>query len=119
VVYRPYTTIKYVVIGAIIATLLGSNLSLDLAFASSGRDLSEEERESGFYNENDYLKSQSQSQRSPVNPDFAPDYDCLFDTFQLKCIPGSEHLEMCSIKYRTDSDQKMMILSKPNNFILL
>lgn len=70
-VYRPYTTIKYVVIRAIIAILLGSNLSLDLAFASSGRDLTEEEQESGFYNEKDYLKSQSQ--RSPVSPDFAPE----------------------------------------------
>ena len=28
--------------------------------------------------------------RPPINPDFAPDYSCLFDTFQLKCIPGSE-----------------------------
>lgn len=32
----------------------------------------------------------SQRQRPAINPDFNPDYSCLFDVFQLKCIPGSE-----------------------------
>jgi hypothetical protein len=77
-----------IIIGAIIATLLGPNLSLDVVFASSERDLVEEERESGFYYENGYVKGQSD--RPPINPDFDPDYDCLFDTFLLKCVPGSE-----------------------------
>jgi hypothetical protein len=40
-------TLKYVVIGTIIATLLASDINI--ISASSGRDLTEEERESGFY----------------------------------------------------------------------
>src|SRR5919106_2747615 len=32
----------------------------------------------------------SKDQRAAINPDFDPDHNCLFDTFQLKCIPGSE-----------------------------
>jgi hypothetical protein len=24
-----------------------------------------------------------------INPDFDPDYSCLFDTYQDKCVPGS------------------------------
>jgi hypothetical protein len=30
------------------------------------------------------------SGRPAINEDFKPDYSCLFDTFQLECIPGSE-----------------------------
>jgi hypothetical protein len=28
--------------------------------------------------------------RPPINPDFDPDYSCLFDVYQVQCIPGSE-----------------------------
>jgi hypothetical protein len=48
----------------------------------------EEERESGFYNENGYVKGQNN--RPQINLEFAPDESCLFDVFQLKCIPGSQ-----------------------------
>ena len=32
----------------------------------------------------------SHSARPPINPDFNPDESCLFDVYQLKCIPGAE-----------------------------
>lgn len=28
--------------------------------------------------------------RPAINPEFDPDYSCLFDVFQTKCIPGSQ-----------------------------
>jgi len=65
-------TIKYV-IGAIIAMLISSS---QMAAASSE-----------FTGDN---FEASQSNRPPINPDFDPDYSCLFDTYQAKCIPGSE-----------------------------
>jgi hypothetical protein len=89
IVYKMYMTLKYVIMIGIIATAL---LMPDVtnAFASDNEPrhlFTEEERESGFYNENGYVKGQSN--RPPINPEFDPDYDCLFDVFQLKCIPGS------------------------------
>lgn len=47
----------------------------------------EKEHEGGYYHENGYTIS-SQSARPAINPDFAPYVNCLFDTFQFKCIPG-------------------------------
>ena len=32
----------------------------------------------------------NQDQRPAINPDFAPDESCLFDAYQLKCVPGAE-----------------------------
>lgn len=66
-------TYRYALILVVIASMsLAIPLNaLDLAFASSGRDLTEEERESGLYNEKGYVRSQSQ--RAAINPDFAPD----------------------------------------------
>ena len=46
------------------------------------------QNENGMYQENGYVKPKSN--RPPTNPDFNPDYSCLFDVFQLKCIPGSQ-----------------------------
>lgn len=76
-------TIKYVVIGILIATLLTPTIS----GIASGRDLTDNERESGFYGEMGYVL---QTSRPAINPDFAPDRSCLFDVYQLHCIPGSE-----------------------------
>lgn len=76
--------IKYVAIGTIIAILLTPTMHV---FASVSRELTQEERKSGFYSEeNGYPK---QSDRPAINPDFDPDEDCNI-AYELKCIPGSE-----------------------------
>jgi hypothetical protein len=31
-----------------------------------------------------------QRNREAINPDFSPDQSCLFDTYQDKCVPGSQ-----------------------------
>ena len=66
-------TLKYVVIGTIIATLLGS---AQIATASSD-----------FAGDN--FKAYKPD-RPAINPDFSPDESCLFDVYQLRCIPGAE-----------------------------
>ncbi|MGH9926622.1 MAG: hypothetical protein ACREAS_08165 [Nitrososphaera sp.] len=92
-------TTKYVVmIGIMAVTLLMPNV----AFASTigGRDLTEKERESGMYNEDGYTLSQSS--RPAINPDFDPDESCLFDVFQVQCIPGSQ--QECSEDFGNNDD---------------
>lgn len=77
-------------IGIMVVTLLMPNVVLASYDDNEPREpFTEEERESGFYHENGYAIS-SQRNRPAINPDFAPDYSCLFDVYQLKCIPGSE-----------------------------
>lgn len=48
---------------------------------------SESKSESGFTGDN--FKAYHAG-RPPINPDFNPDYSCLFDVYQVQCIPGSE-----------------------------
>jgi hypothetical protein len=78
-------TTKIVMIGMMImiTTLAVPNV----AYASMQQDLSEEERESGFYDEEGYpLNTQD---RPVVNPAFDPDEDCNL-AYELKCLPGAE-----------------------------
>lgn len=75
--------LKYVIIGAIIAELFTPTMYV---FASVSKELTQEERESGFYDE----KGQPIYEGRPaVNPDFDPDEDCNI-AYELKCIPGSQ-----------------------------
>jgi hypothetical protein len=80
-------TIKYVIIGIIIAT----SLIPGTVFASLNEPrepFTEGERESGFYNKGGYLLGKSN--RPAINPDLDIDEDCKFDAYQIKCQPGSE-----------------------------
>ena len=52
------------------------------------RDLTDKERESGFYRENGSVISNTK-ERPAINPDFAPDRSCDLK-WELKCIPGRE-----------------------------
>ena len=79
--------LKGIIIGAIIVILLIST-STSTAFASVSRELSEKERESGFYTESGSPKYNKD--RPAINPDFDPDKSCLFDILQDKCDPGTE-----------------------------
>lgn len=77
-----------VIIGIIATALLMPNITNAFAGDNEPRDpFTEKERESGFYHENGYLKSQRN--RPTINPDFDLDYSCLFDVYQVQCTPGS------------------------------
>jgi hypothetical protein len=79
----------YISIIIVLAILTVMATVVDTLPAIAGRrDLNQEERESVMYQDNGYVKSQSN--RPAINPDFDPDRSCLFDTFQLRCIPGSQ-----------------------------
>lgn len=76
-------------IGIMAATLLIPNTVFTNASLNEPREeLTDEERESGLYNEEGYLSAKHT--RPPINPDFDPDESCKFDSFQIRCQPGSE-----------------------------
>ena len=100
-------TLKYVVVGAIITTLLTSGLTVEVnasmdnrsatdytCFFDSGRPGCEPvvytaENITAEIDKPDFATNSKQD-RPAINPDFDPDESCDFNTFQLKCIPGSE-----------------------------
>jgi hypothetical protein len=45
--------------------------------------------QSGFFTEREFVV-QPKSNRPAINEDFDPDRSCMFDAYQLKCIPGAE-----------------------------
>jgi hypothetical protein len=53
----------------------------------SNEDFTEEERESGFYDETGFVLDTDL--RPAINPDLDPDEDCNLQ-YELKCIPGSQ-----------------------------
>ena len=81
--------------GSILTFLVGA--LLPNAYASEG--ISEEEKESGFYNENGFPKYTHD--RPAINPDFAPDEDCNI-AYELKCVPGTD--QKCPEGYNGGDD---------------
>lgn len=75
-----------VIIEVIIATLLTPTMYVSASV--NQEELSEEERESGFYNDTRGSPKYTQD-RPAINPDFAPDENCNF-AYELHCIPGSQ-----------------------------
>jgi hypothetical protein len=55
-------------------------------FANVSQELSEEERESGFWGERDFVTHD----RPAINPDFVPNESCNLDVYQIQSIPESE-----------------------------
>jgi hypothetical protein len=54
------------------------------------------------------------SQRPAINPNFDPDYSCLFDITQLKCIPGSE--QKCPDNFKTNDDDRCIPLNESGDW---
>lgn len=81
--------VSVIMIGFLIGTVNISGIAAAFGSQDPDRELTEKERESGFFNEEGYVNS-VQFTRPPTNPDFDPDESCLFDAFQLKCVPGSQ-----------------------------
>lgn len=60
----------------------------------------QEEKVSGLYTEEGYLLGKSN--RPAINPDLDVDEDCKFDSYQIKCQPGSE--QECPWRPGTNED---------------
>jgi hypothetical protein len=71
------------------------------------------EAQNGMYNENGYVLRHSD--RPPINPDFDPDYSCLFDVYQLKCIPGSD--QKCPEGFGSNDDATCFALNENGDWI--
>jgi hypothetical protein len=89
-------TIKIVMIGAIVMIILISSIS---NVSASARELTQDERESGFYNERGSPKYDQD--RPAINPDFAPDEECNLG-YYLKCLPGTA--QECPEGYHNGED---------------
>ena len=76
---------KLIIVALVIVTSV-SAIPSNTVFASVSKELSEEERESGFYTEGGLPFHEG---RPAINPDFAPDESCNI-AYELKCIPGIE-----------------------------
>lgn len=74
--------LKGIIIGAIVMVLLCSS-QIAVAFGSN-----EEEKDDNDDNNNPFQTS-IHANRPAINPDFAPDEDCVYDVSQIHCIPGS------------------------------
>jgi hypothetical protein len=64
--------------------------------------------ENGMYNEDGYVILERD--RPAINPNFNPDYSCLFDVYQLKCIPGSE--QECPKNFGNNEDSTYFPLDR-------
>ena len=84
----------------------GTNDSSSSSVSSSS---SESESESGFFTERGFVV-QSQSDRPAVNQDFNPDRSCMFDAFQLKCIPGAD--QECPEGFGNNDDSTCFFIHK-------
>ena len=73
-----YNTILYIVY-ILLITVIILLIPTASVFATSSESEFFDEDGNVLYTDN----------RPAINEDFAPDYSCLFDAFQLKCVPGS------------------------------
>jgi hypothetical protein len=92
-VYNNYMSLEISVIKGIVMSIFMSS-TIATAYASTSianEDYTEEERESGFYDEEGYVMDTEL--RPAINPDFDPDEDCNL-AYKLKCIPGLQ--QKCS-----------------------
>ena len=64
------------------------NLSSSSSSSSSKSESGSTSSHSGFFTEHGFVV-QSQSDRPAVNENFNPDRSCMFDAYQLRCIPGA------------------------------
>ena len=53
--------------------------------------------------------------RPPINPDFDPDYSCLFDVYQEQCIPGSE--QECPENFGNNDDSTCFPLDENGDWV--
>ena len=93
----------------------GTNESSSLSASSSSSE-SESESESsssqsksGFFTERGFVV-QPKSDRPVINEDFNPDRSCMFDAYQLRCIPGAD--QVCPEGFGNNDDSTCFLFHK-------
>jgi hypothetical protein len=67
------------------------------------------QNQSGFFTEGGSVVH-SKSDRPAINEDFNPDKSCMFDAYQLRCIPGAE--QECPEGFGNNDDSTCFFLHK-------
>jgi len=84
------------------------------ATSSSGESESESssspsQNQSGFFTERGYVV-QPKSDRPAINVNFNPDRSCMFDAYQLRCIPGAD--QVCPEGFGSNDDSTCFFLHR-------
>jgi hypothetical protein len=88
------------------------NSSSSSSTASSSSSESESEsisRQSGFFTEGGFVVH-SKSDRPAINEHFNPDRSCMFDAYQLRCIPGAD--QECPEGFGNNDDSTCFFLHR-------
>jgi len=70
---------------------------------------SSSQNQSGFFTEGGFVVH-SKSDRPAINEDFNPDRSCMFDAYQLRCIPGA--VQECPEGFGNNDDSTCFFLHK-------
>jgi hypothetical protein len=65
--------------------------------------------QSGFFTELGFVV-QPKSDRPAINEDFNPDRSCMFDAYQLRCVPGAD--QVCPESFGNNDDSTCFFLHK-------
>jgi hypothetical protein len=87
----------------------GSSSSATSSPSESESESSSGQSQSGFFTERGFVV-QPKSDRPAINEDFNPDRSCMFDAYQLKCIPGAE--QECPEGFGNNDDSTCFFLHK-------
>jgi hypothetical protein len=90
----------------------GTNDSSPSTSSSSNESESESsssQRQSGFFTERGFVV-QPKSDRPAINEDFNPDRSCMFDAYQLRCIPGAD--QVCPEGFGNNDDSTCFFFHK-------
>lgn len=92
----------------------GTNDNSSSSLASSSPSESESEprssqSQSGFFTERGFV-AQPKSDRPAINADFNPDRSCMFDAYQLRCVPGADQL--CPEGFGNNDDSTCFFLHR-------
>jgi hypothetical protein len=86
-----------------------SSLSASSSSSESESESSSSQSKSGFFTERGFVV-QPKSDRPAINEDFNPNRSCMFDAYQLRCIPGAD--QVCPEGFGNNDDSTCFLFHK-------
>jgi hypothetical protein len=86
-----------------------SSSSATSSSSESESESSSTQNQSGFFTERGFVV-QPKSDRPAINEDFNPDRSCMFDAYQLRCIPGAD--QVCPEGFGNNDDSTCFFFHK-------